>query len=67
MYVCICKAVTDSQLRTAINNGICTRRQLVECFGVGKECGKCNQEVTGFLQQSSHQASIYPMMAMATH
>lgn len=45
MYVCICKAVTDSQLETAINEGLCTRRQLFECFGVGSDCGKCNKEI----------------------
>jgi len=40
MYICICKAVTDSQILTAIENGVCTRKQLIHCFGVGKDCGK---------------------------
>lgn len=67
MYVCICKAVTDSQLRTAIDKGICTRRQLMDCFGVGKDCGKCNKEVKGLLKQCSEQTAIYPIMAIPTH
>jgi bacterioferritin-associated ferredoxin len=51
MYICVCKAVTDSQILTAIENGVCTRKQLIHCFGVGKDCGKCNKEVTDLLKQ----------------
>lgn len=65
MYVCICNAVTDTQLRTAIDNGVCTRRQLTQCFGVGKDCGKCNKEVKELLKQCSGPTVIYPMMAMS--
>jgi bacterioferritin-associated ferredoxin len=61
MYICVCKAVTDTQLRTAIDNGICTRRQLTHCFGVGKDCGKCNKEVKDLLKQCSEQTTMYPM------
>jgi len=61
MYICVCKAVTDTQLRSAIDNGICTRRQLTHCFGVGKDCGKCNKEVKALLKQSSEQTAMYPM------
>jgi len=52
MYVCVCKAVTDKQITSAINNGVCTRRQLFKCFGVGGDCGKCNKQVKELLDQS---------------
>jgi bacterioferritin-associated ferredoxin len=51
MYICVCKAVTDSQIRTAIEQGMCTRKKLTHCFGLGKDCGKCNQEVNALLEQ----------------
>jgi bacterioferritin-associated ferredoxin len=51
MYICVCKAVTDSQIRTAIDQGMCTRKKLTHCFGLGKDCGKCNQEVNALLEQ----------------
>ncbi len=54
MYICVCKAVTDSQILTAIERGVCTRKQLIHCFGVGKECGKCNKEVTALLKRTSN-------------
>ena len=53
MYICVCKAVTDSQILTAIESGVCTRKQLIYCFGVGKDCGKCNKEVTNLLNRGT--------------
>jgi len=67
MYICICKAVTDGQIRTAIHNGICTHRQLIHCFGVGKDCGKCNKEVNDLLKQCSEQNTIYSMMVVSSN
>jgi bacterioferritin-associated ferredoxin len=67
MYICVCKAVTDTQLRTAIDNGVCTRRQLVHCFGVGKDCGKCNKDVKELLKECNHQQTAMYSMAVATH
>lgn len=52
MYVCVCKAVTDGQIRAAINNGLCTRRQLLQCFGVGRDCGRCNRQLRELLKDT---------------
>lgn len=49
MYVCLCRAVTDSQIRIAIGQGMASRKQLVECFGIGRDCGKCNDEIKALL------------------
>lgn len=60
MYVCVCKAVTDSQIKTAIENGICTRKQLFQCFGVGGDCGKCNKQVKELLGGNGQQLVLPP-------
>jgi bacterioferritin-associated ferredoxin len=60
MYVCICKAVTDTQIQQAIENGVCTRRQLFHCFGVGGDCGKCNKEIKELLDGGGRRRSIMP-------
>ena len=63
MYICICKAVTDGQIREAINRGACTRKDLIKCLSVGRDCGKCNAEVRELLNnhavriQCAHQPS----------
>jgi len=53
MYVCVCKAVTDSQLDAAIESGLCSRKQLFQCFGVGGDCGKCNRDIVRLLNQKN--------------
>lgn len=60
MYVCVCKAVTDTQIKKAIADGACSRRQLFECFGVGGECGKCNRHVKELLDENKRNAFIMP-------
>jgi bacterioferritin-associated ferredoxin len=58
MYVCVCKAVTDTQIKNAIDNGVCTRRQLFQFLGVGRDCGKCNKQVKELLDYNLQQQSI---------
>ena len=41
MYICVCKAVTDSQIREAVNNGAQSMRAVREQLGVMTGCGKC--------------------------
>ncbi|WFP51823.1 (2Fe-2S)-binding protein [Methylomonas sp. EFPC3] len=63
MYVCICKAVTDSQLDAAIARGLCSRKQLFHCFGVGGDCGKCNKDIARILTDKS----AGPLQQTANH
>lgn len=58
MYVCVCKAVTDGQIKQAIDNGVSSRRQLFHCFGVGGDCGKCNKLVKELLDGTMRKQSI---------
>jgi Bacterioferritin-associated ferredoxin len=41
MYVCICHAVTDRQIRQAVDEGVRTMRELRQRFGLCSRCGKC--------------------------
>jgi bacterioferritin-associated ferredoxin len=56
MYVCICKAVTDGQIKEAIRQGICTRRELIHCFSIGRDCGKCNRDIRALLEAHAPNA-----------
>lgn len=42
MYVCLCKGITDSQIRTAVNNGAESMRAVRDQLGVASQCGKCS-------------------------
>lgn len=41
MYVCLCEAVTDGQIRRAVGEGACSMRLLRERLGVAANCGRC--------------------------
>ena len=50
MYLCICKAVTDRQIRQAVEQGVRTMGDLSVRFGIGIECGKCVDSVREVLE-----------------
>ena len=62
MYICVCKAVTDSQIKTAIDNGMNTRKALHQCLGVGSACGKCNHHVRALVNKNNVSISENPVM-----
>lgn len=41
MYVCVCRAVTDRQIREAAQNGARTLKDLRRELGVTSDCGRC--------------------------
>lgn len=41
MYVCICNAVTDSQILAAVDAGHGSLKALRQHLGVAAECGRC--------------------------
>ena len=45
MYVCICHAVTDRQIRAAIRDGARHAAQLQDRLKVATGCGSCSQSV----------------------
>ena len=41
MYVCICKGITDHQIRSAVHQGARSVRDLYRDQALGSQCGKC--------------------------
>ena len=41
MYVCICKGITDTQIRAAVQDGANSLREVHNSLGVASQCGKC--------------------------
>ncbi|SFC02193.1 bacterioferritin-associated ferredoxin [Marinospirillum celere] len=41
MYVCICKGITDQQIKTSIAQGAGCMRDLYKEYALGSQCGKC--------------------------
>jgi len=41
MYVCLCKGITDTQIRAAVHDGANSIQELLNTLGVASQCGKC--------------------------
>lgn len=52
MYVCVCNAVTERQIRQAISEGAVTLRQLKHKLDVAGQCGSCHDCLEDFLTQT---------------
>ncbi len=69
MYVCVCKAVTDRDIRTAMKAGCHTLAQLKRELGVASECGRCAgcaNQLLGECRRHHHHPAHSESAALAT-
>ena len=52
MYVCICNAITDKQIRQAARTGARRFSDLQQRLGVASGCGSCKEVATEILNES---------------
>jgi bacterioferritin-associated ferredoxin len=45
MIVCICKRVSDRQVRAAVDDGACTVDAVGEACRAGTGCGACHEQI----------------------
>ena len=57
MYVCICNAITDKQIRKAAESGVTSLWELQKKLGVASNCGKCRETAVDILREHSHPES----------
>ncbi|MBT8077953.1 MAG: bacterioferritin-associated ferredoxin [Gammaproteobacteria bacterium] len=55
MYVCICNAVTDKQIRRAARQGAESVSELRERLGVASNCGSCADQAREILDHCSER------------
>ncbi len=53
MYVCVCRAVTEKNIRDAVHAGAHTMKDLREQLGVGEDCGCCGSCAKQCLREAS--------------
>ncbi len=63
MYICLCRGVTDRQIKAAIDNGAQTLSHLRKHLGVAGQCGKCACSAQELLDAAksndNHQTLFY--------
>jgi bacterioferritin-associated ferredoxin len=57
MYICICNAVTDRDIRRCAERGACSLRDLRDELGVASNCGKCKQAAKAVLREARSEGS----------
>ena len=59
MYVCICNAVTETDIKKAVKTGANCMHQLESKLGVGNQCGSCVCDASACLDRAleSHMNS----------
>ena len=60
MYVCLCKAVTDRQIRESVSGGACTYADIRRELGVATQCGKCGQLAKSIIQTTVKKVAFEP-------
>jgi bacterioferritin-associated ferredoxin len=64
MIVCVCKAVSDRHIRSAVNGGVSSVTELSRKTGLGTCCGKCVPEaratIAGCLTERDQSSCFSP-------
>ncbi|MDT0619772.1 MULTISPECIES: bacterioferritin-associated ferredoxin [Spectribacter] len=58
MYVCLCKGVTEREIREEVRSGACHMRELQRRLGVAECCGccaPCAREILAETLQEQHR------------
>jgi bacterioferritin-associated ferredoxin len=65
MYVCICKGITDRDIRDAASRGARTLKDLRRDLGVASDCGKCAGCARDVLCEARSDATLAPQLQAA--
>jgi bacterioferritin-associated ferredoxin len=65
MYVCICAAVSDRQIKQAVREGACSLDQLACCLGVGTVCGCCREMAQEILREAAVPVHAHEVSRLA--
>ena len=57
MLVCHCNGVTERRVRSAVQAGACTLREVARSCGAGACCGGCRPEIARILRQEAGTAA----------
>ena len=60
MYVCMCKAVTDTDIKQALDGGAQSLSDIQQTLQVGMGCGRCQEEARSVINgYRAEQADLY--------
>ncbi len=60
MYVCLCKAVTDRQIKESLMGGAASFADIRRELGVATQCGKCSQLAKTIIETTVRKTPFEP-------
>jgi len=57
MYVCLCKRITDGQIRQSRMDGVACFDQLQQQLGVSTQCGCCEELARSVFEENADTAT----------
>lgn len=66
MYVCICKALTEKDVHSAVAQGCNSVRELKRALGLASECGRCASCARSMLQTARSGTATNEIAQLAT-
>ncbi len=67
MYICICKGITESDIRDAVADGACSVGDLHDQLGVASGCGSCACVAQDVLEDARTECGVRGSGAAAAH
>lgn len=58
MYVCICHAVTEDEVRDAVADGASTTEEIAARCGAGTGCGTCVGKLCALIERSPEEGAL---------
>lgn len=58
MYVCLCKGITDGQIKAAVEQGAGSMKEVCSQLGVATQCGKCGNHAKQVFKQTINQVTL---------
>jgi bacterioferritin-associated ferredoxin len=52
MYICVCNAITEREVRECVRSGCCSMDELSAELGVGTCCGRCRPMAKEILDEA---------------
>jgi bacterioferritin-associated ferredoxin len=58
VYICLCNAITEGQVRECVQGGTCSLEELASALGVGAGCGRCRECAEQVLAEARNEAPL---------
>ena len=62
MYVCVCRAVTDEEVKAAIDAGADTVQAVTKACCAGDDCGACHDSIDALIRGRRAGTTALPLV-----